>query len=504
MAYLIICCDGTWNDPNNEDDGVPAPTNVRQLFQCIPEIEGKQLTRYQSGVGTSGGLDKFTGGIFGCGVSEDIRDCYQWLADKYSAGDQIIITGFSRGAFTARSLAGMIGKLGVVKLPKKEPQCWESVVNKVYDEGYRDTDGSAKQLKDEFGFNFHPNSKHIFFLGVWDTVGALGVPDDKTIADVFDNPRRYEFHDVKLSKLVEHARHAVAIDEWRGSFSPTLWEKDSIAAHPDVKQLWFPGVHSDVGGGYKESGLADGALKWMISELKEVAPTLHWVTNLVNQISPNENDVLHDSHVGIMKVLITSPRSIPSFTAQTDQFHKSAIKRFNNPPIKQGEYRKNRPLGSTVDIYAIHPWYWTGIYLEADKSYTFSATGSWNDSSIPCDPDGCDDGKFYLGEIVHVASKAVGWLEGIYKKLTNKKGADFLITRREERSPFFCLMGAIANGGNPKLDGTAAPLKTFEIGKSHTMEVKKSGYLYCFANDAWGFYNNNRGYVSLTVREASN
>ncbi|WEM43816.1 DUF2235 domain-containing protein [Photobacterium sp. DA100] len=504
MAYLIVCCDGTWNDPDNRDGDVLSPTNVKQFFDFIPEIPDTQYTRYQAGVGTDGGLDKITGGIFGFGISEDIRDCYQWIADKYKPGDKIVLTGFSRGAYTARSLAGIICQLGIVDLHRHSESDWDEIIKTIYKEGYRNKE-SAIFLRAHHDIEFLPHSDKVFFLGVWDTVGALGIPDDKAIANLFDNPKKYQFHDVKLSHNVAHARHAVAIDEQRGSFTPTLWKDDVADPHPSMSQLWFPGVHSDIGGGYKEDGLSNIALIWMIDELQKVATDLQWHSNMIAQVIPNPADELHNSHVGMMKVLVTAPRNIPCFAQQAASFHESALSRRENPPRKQGSYRTTRPIspGSpvTLDIYAKHPWSWTGIYLEEGKSYRFTARGQWVDKNISCGPAGTNDGKFYFGELAHLASEALGVLEKAYKRLLDKPDANFMLTKRNEDAPYFCLMGAIANGGNPNTDGTHSPLREFSIGAGTTITVKKSGYLYCFPNDAWGFYGNNRGYVTLKVEE---
>lgn len=255
MQNLIVCCDGTWNSPNNEDDGELAPTNVFKLFNSVDLASGtNQLSRYQSGVGTGNLIDKVVGGGFGYGLSEDIRDCYQWLSVKYNPGDKVFLFGFSRGAFTARSLAGLICKYGIAKNLTKG---LDDRIQKIYKQGYK----GNKTIDDDW---FHTDSNKVEFIGVWDTVGALGVPDDKAIANLFDNPANYRFHDTKLSSNVKYARHAIALDEKRGSFTPTLW---NVKTNTDrIKQVWFPGVHSDVGGGYKESGLSDCALLWMIKE----------------------------------------------------------------------------------------------------------------------------------------------------------------------------------------------------------------------------------------------
>ncbi|MEW6981056.1 DUF2235 domain-containing protein [Colwelliaceae bacterium 6471] len=493
MANLIVCCDGTWNSPDNKDDGELAPTNVRQLFHAVDLTSTtSQKTRYQSGVGSGGIFDKIAGGTVGLGISEDIRDCYQWLATHYHEGDKIYLFGFSRGAFTARSLAGMIGKFGIVKLPDKEQN---KTIKRLYRQGYRKGQAIEDFAQD---LSFYQDSKNIEFIGVWDTVGALGVPDDKVILNLFDNAKQYRFHDTKLGKHVSYARQALAIDEVRGSFTPTLWDHEND--NERIKQLWFPGVHSDVGGGYKENQLSDIALKWMIEEAADKGVVFK--SAIVAQIKGDHQGMLHDSHVGAMKVLVSAPRSIPSFLSDVDKFHPSAMKRQEQPPIQQGDYHQIRTLNHAVilDIYAKHPWNWTGIYLEAGKKYQFTATGEWMDASIAAGPHGTDDNDFHFGELIHLAGSAVGKLEEGFKSLFGIEQADFFGTKRVEHADWMSLIGAITDGGNPKPDGTHERLTYFEIGDFCLFEPEKSGYLYCFANDAWGFYGNNRGFVTLTVQ----
>ncbi|WP_421866513.1 DUF2235 domain-containing protein [Motiliproteus sp.] len=496
MRNLIVCCDGTWNDPNNEDDEVPAPTNVRKLFEAI-DLDGdnpSQLSRYQSGVGTGGLVDKVMGGMVGYGLGEDIRDCYQWLSDKYQHDDRLYLFGFSRGAFTARSLAGMIGRYGLIDFSRHPGQPRDSLVKQVYRKGYRNG-----EVLDE-GIHFHPDSCAVAFVGVWDTVGALGIPNDKSLLNIFDNPEKYQFHNVALGDHIGQARHAVALNEKRGSFTPTLWKSDRTDG--SLKQLWFPGVHSDVGGGYKETGLSDGALEWMIQEAKEQGVVLS--PPMLQQIKPDPQGLEHDSHVGAMKALVSAPRSIPDLDHNRSALHASVTERRRRAPLNQGRYLPTRAFNGQpieIDIYAKHPWNWTGIFLEAGQCYRFSATGEWMDASIPASPKGTEDGDFHKGEIIHLAGKITGLFESGFKKLFGNQQANFFGTKRIEHADWFCLMGAIADGGNPGVDGTHEPLYHFEIGEQAQIRVERSGYLYCFANDAWGFYGNNRGYVTLMVEQ---
>lgn len=490
---LVVCCDGTWNDPGDEDDGVPAPTNVFRLFNAVDvhSTDPPQSTRYQAGVGTGGLLDRLAGGAMGFGLGHDIRDCYYWLADKYRPGDRIFLFGFSRGAFTARCLAGMICRFGIAR--PRRTRALGDLVQEIYGRGYRDGETLPR------GF-FFPNSRKVHFLGVWDTVGALGVPDDKVLLQWLDNPARYRFHDTALSPNVAHARHAVAIDERRGSFSPTLWDPESSRKHPDVLELWFPGVHADVGGGYKETGLADGALAWMMDEAAEHG--LRYRTGAADGLSPDPGDVLHDSRQGIMKVLVTAPRAIPPL-ASGEAFHPSVEKRRTAPLLDRVPYLPERSCDEgpvEFDVYARHTWNWTGVYLQAGTTYVFEARGQWFDADVPAGPEGAGDGTFHFGELAHLVGNIAGRLEKWWKSWPGREGADFFGSRRVEHADWLELVGAIADGGNPLPDGTHDTAHSFRIGAGCTIRPERGGYLYCFANDAWGFYGNNRGYVTVTIR----
>jgi hypothetical protein len=348
---------------------------------------------------------------------------------------------------------------------------------------------------------------------VWDTVGARGIPDDLAILNLLDHPDEWRFYDTRLGAHVKFARHAMAIDEMRASFTPTLWTDDQD--HPvyndptnRVKQVWFAGVHSDVGGGYGATGLSDIALNWMIEEAK--AAKLKFLDSFMPQIRPDPLGVLHDSAKGIFKCLRTRPRNIPSICATDPSFHPSVIERQNNPPITQAPYLPCRTLkaGESValSIYADQHWNRTGIYLEAGASYRFTAEGEWMDRTIACDPGGTNDGKFNIGEIAQLAGTLFGKVEELFGKVFKNTSADFVGTRRIETAPWFSLIGAIANDGedgktNPAPDGSPSPHEYLPIGSGpfNVTQLAKPGYLYAFANDAWHFYNNNHGSVSLKI-----
>ncbi len=505
MKNLAVCCDGTWNSPEERAGGVPVPTNVVRLYNALEDVDAHgtpQLKYYHPGVGTSGGwLKRLWAGGVGAGLDRNVMSAYRWLGEHYEPGDRMFILGFSRGAFTARSLGGMISLCGLLDLHGlDEAETWKRV-NAVYQQGYR----KSVRFAGEPGW-FHPGGTvPIHFLGVWDTVGALGIPDDMGILDLFDSPKNYRFHNTALGANVVHARHAVALDEMRASFTPTLWT--GLENRPNVKQLWFPGVHCDVGGGYLQKGLSDDTLRWMMDEAAPLGLALK--PAMRGQLRPDFQDVLHDSATGVFKLFRTLPRSIPPLAPapQSDDLHPSALERQASPPIAQAVYHPTALLKpgeqKTLAVFAAQHWNATGIYLERGARYRFSASGEWLDAKIACGPGGPRT-RFHPAYLI-----AGGWalLVSLYRGITGQRDAK-LGMRRAEKMPWFALVGAIANGGNPQIDGTPQPLESFLIGNgcdypAPGKSIDKPGYLYGYANDLWSMYGNNRGSVTLTVERLS-
>jgi uncharacterized protein (DUF2235 family) len=258
---LVICCDGTWNTPDQQ-----SPTNVTKIALAVATTDDRgceQRTFYHRGVGSSPG-ERVRGGAFGYGLSRNVCDTYRFLVQHYEPGDELFFFGFSRGAFTARSTAGLVRNCGILR---------RSEIHRIDDAYalYRSRAGDARPRGVESALfrRSYSHEPRIRFIGVWDTVGALGIPVDGLPLTNRLN-RRWGFHDTTLSSMVDAAYQALAIDERRGPFRPTLWTQQADAPEGQIlQQVWFTGVHCDVGGGNPEHKLSDLPLLWMVSRARQ-------------------------------------------------------------------------------------------------------------------------------------------------------------------------------------------------------------------------------------------
>ena len=260
---LVICCDGTWNEPDQEVDDNPAdetePTNVLKVVRGLAPVDGEQVPQvvyYDTGVGTQGLADKYVGGGLGSGLSENIQQAYRFIANNYHEGDELFLFGFSRGAYTVRSLAGFIGVAGLLR---KENLRLLPEAYALYRLSPDKRDGAMVQKRLNKAGEPSRRPVPIRFIGVWDTVGALGAPTP--ILGRLTR-KRVSFHDTQLGHNVENAYHALAVDERRRPFQPDLWT-GAPAENQTVQQVWFAGVHSNIGGGYRDCGLSNIALAWL-------------------------------------------------------------------------------------------------------------------------------------------------------------------------------------------------------------------------------------------------
>lgn len=284
MRRLLIFCDGTWNRP-----AAGGLTNVVSAAQAIKPTASdgvEQIACYIEGVGTTfviSRIETFLAGAFGLGLFDRIAEAYRFLVFNYVPGDEIYIFGFSRGAFTARSLGGLIRKCGILR--KSEV----GIIDSAYDfyrrsdvgpdddeaQQYRAIHSPDTIMKDR-DRQWRRDNNYVVpdlpnftvkYIGVWDTVGELGVPKYLLIGNLLN--QKYQFHDLALSTTVEAARQALAIDEDRLEFEPAPWENlPTLNQIPgrvgNYRQLWFPGDHGSVGGGGEITGLSSRTLAWIM------------------------------------------------------------------------------------------------------------------------------------------------------------------------------------------------------------------------------------------------
>jgi uncharacterized protein (DUF2235 family) len=507
---FVFCADGTWNDPMDR-------TNVYKLFSALeggleePRDHERGVDRYRyrespeqkafyvEGVGAHGTANNLLAGATGFGLHSRVLDGYLLLSREYKPGDKIYVFGFSRGAFVARSLAGMIAAAGLMDKDEASSHKAREHANMVW--------GAIKlgRRPDPLTGPDKDDEAPIELVGVWDTVGALGVPAFNGIS-VFDRLEKklFDFADLSLSKRVRHGRHAMAIDSRRRDFAPTPWD-----ARERIKQIWFAGVHSDVGGGYAETGLSDVTLEWMLAEAEELG--LRLKAGWRDSLNPNPVADRHESFVGpVWEIRGAEFRSIP---ADAD-FHESVATRFEGredyrpealrnhaqfsalypaAPVaeqvvatKDHEESRTLDVGESVqvDVQAKQWWNSAQLHVGAGEKYHVEAIGTWTDWHNETDADGYE--RF-----------TINWLKW---------------SRRVVDSPWFHLVAAIHP--DQRLEGdTASILKALAhevgakdaqsqlvpVGKSGDVDVADEGFLYFFANDAAGTYGNNFGVVTVTV-----
>ncbi len=248
---VVICLDGTGNQFKEEN------SNVVKLFRVLERNPQEQVAYYDPGVGTLADpsyktpvtkkINKALGLGFGLGLTRNIEQAYSYLMEQYEENDRIFLFGFSRGAYTARALAGFIHSCGLL-----EKGCQNLIPYAMKLHKTRKVDFKLLQkFKSTYG-----RTCKIHFLGLWDSVSTFGWIYDPVFLPYTTN-----------NKSVQAVRHALAIDERRAFYQQLHWG-DEYQAHQDIKEVWFAGVHSDIGGGYPEdeSGLAKITLKWMIDE----------------------------------------------------------------------------------------------------------------------------------------------------------------------------------------------------------------------------------------------
>jgi len=315
---IVVFCDGT-----NQKGGVGNNTNVYKLFNMIEDRTPNQIAYYDPGIGTD--IKKITGSLFGRGFSENILECYRFIFENFEAGDKIYLFGFSRGAATVRSLSNFIHLFGV--LPKSRVDLIEEAFSI-----YKKRNREKKAL--QFIQKHHTMWCSIEFVGVWDTVAALGFPV-KGLSVLFDTIFSHKFHSYTLSESIKFARHALSIDDERKTFHPTLWNPIPNNSDKDkLKQVWFIGVHTDVGGGYKEDELSDISLKWMIKEAISKGLIIFNKSKKYKDLmesTPNADGMIHDEQKGFVGSLFKrKQRTWNKETHGEPVIHESVLNRTKN------------------------------------------------------------------------------------------------------------------------------------------------------------------------------
>jgi len=345
---IVLCSDGTGNKGGYGED-----TNVYKIYKAVNIQDARdaaggpqaQITFYDQGVGTDKSehnKNKYwraLSGAFGFGFEANVKDLYHFLARSYETGDKVFLFGFSRGGATVRAFAGFVHTCGLLNRehPAARPdghfseQAFKLLVNQAFDcyRTHSKNPEKCRQFKAEYGVKdeIHAPSGDlkIHFVGVWDSVSALGFPKDFSVAVkwVFDAAERisdrifpHSFYKYELNESVENAYQALSIDDERKTFHPMVWnEKDCRGAEHHVEQVWFAGVHSNVGGGYPRTGLSDVALDWMMTRAEASGLVFFPEARSDVRQGANGHDKVYDSRDGFAIYYRYGPRDLQELGA---------------------------------------------------------------------------------------------------------------------------------------------------------------------------------------------
>jgi uncharacterized protein (DUF2235 family) len=347
---IVLCSDGTGSKGIQKRG-----TNVYKLYEAV-DLQGnkvdtsipKQIAFYDDGVGTeTSKWRKILGSAFGYGLSKNVKELYADLVRTYNVGDRIYLFGFSRGAFTVRTLAGFINTCGIIdRIHLENDTELSQKVDKVYEQYRRKYKASISPLVHRFRDKYYACDKEIItindtpieFIGVWDTVDAVGLPIQWLADKVNKYIYCFKFTDSKLSpeKKVRKACHALSIDDERLTFHPALWNEEG-EEDDRVEQVWFAGVHSNVGGGYPKHGMSLVSLDWMMSKAEQAGlkldkDKLRFIDHDRNlyRNRRNVNDKLYDSRSGAGVYYRYEPRDISGLCKEYSfkpRIHDSVIDR---------------------------------------------------------------------------------------------------------------------------------------------------------------------------------
>ena len=523
---IVICCDGTGNEYGQQN------SNVVKLYSVLARTESQEVAYYHPGVGTMGAKNaltaagkwwtRFRGLAFGYGISENIADAYQYLMHSYQPGDpdhpadSIYIFGFSRGAYTARALCGMLEMFGLLS-PGNEGMIPYAL--RLFKSSDKNKFEIARGFKKTFCTTCKPH-----FLGLWDTVSSVGWLLDPIGLKPWRLPYTAALNDVGV------IRHAMSIDERRVFFKQNLVHDDPAR---DIKQVWFAGVHSDVGGSYPEleSGLSKISLQWVVREA--ITAGLQVDTAELGRVlggdpafaRPQANAVQHNSMDGLWPALefvpkrtlvrVSPPAEKPPkfeptlrsnlfrrrYIPEGAIFHESVVERMkllpkyrpsNVPdpiPSNQIEHEVPAdPLFQSSSPVQLNPgeslklridsrpkWNVTPLRVQAGEIYRFEAAGVWYDASIRSGPQGYPSPNLIFR---------------ILQRLRRTSGANWFalvcMIDRDTSTRFDFTRGTVSGSGQQQI-----------VSVEQTMT--KDGFLTCYANDLPFTYGNNSGSVRLKI-----
>jgi uncharacterized protein (DUF2235 family) len=517
---IVVCMDGTWNDPTEK-------TNVHKLFSlfggtlkhlnaesAICEHEARSAIDLQAfylqGVGAHGRSEGLLGGVFGVGLHDRVIDAFVLVSRAYTVGDKLWVFGFSRGAWAARSLAGLIVRAGLLEaVEANKSDAWAKAevlwFQSKHEHGY---DGGKGFWKDR-------DDKPIKLVGVWDTVGALGIPFFNGLKSIDRFEKNiFDFADCGLSALVEHGRHALAIDETRKDFEPTLW-KD----RENVVQVWFSGVHADVGGGYQRCGLSDIALTWMVDQVNGLNAGL----NLDTAFSNLSCNALQDRHDEARKTMWKlRPRS-PRILSTDSLLHPSVEERlagradyrpaalsgiprlkhfYTGTPVEEKLLDQKDTLSATrlqegatmpVTVFSNKWWNASGLEVKEGERYSIKATGKWKDKEYEATADGYPSPNVLLRQMESTRRvKDANW----FALIAAVHGGEDLEAKNPDTVNF---VGGFFESLRHSVGAMDEDSQLVTIGSAGNITVNRNGFLYLFANDTTFAYSNNSLYVTVDV-----
>lgn len=389
---IVLCSDGTGNqDVKNRG------TNVFKLYEAVdlqghkeePDELREQIAFYDDGVGTANAFAKVVGGAFGWGFSRNVKKMYRELVNVYKPGDRIFLFGFSRGAYTVRALAGFIQYCGIMDADYFSTQDREELTDKIVESWDEFSKVAFRSASDETRRGKVPTPEEaaaerkasiarreknhavepekeidIDFIGVWDTVGAIATPFDELRWLMSYLIRPIWFADNTLGPEVKRACHALALDEERRTFHPELWNEQN-GADTRIKQVWFAGVHSNVGGGYPKQGMSLVSLDWMMNEAKQAG--LRFIEKDLEfvRLHQDVHDKLYDSRSGLAVYYRWLPRDLSQLCAEhkvaKPKIHISVFERIANATAgmngKDSYSPGNLPFNLEVDTSSsINSW----------------------------------------------------------------------------------------------------------------------------------------------------